>query len=175
MYRHLSATRRLALTVALSLSILGVSSAASTTQTPEAENGQSTILAAKRNVGSLNTWLGALELTGLADTLEHGGPVTVFAPSDDAFAKLPSGILEDLLHPENREKLIAVLNYHVVPGRLVPASVATREIDLETAEGIYITVDGVDDFKVNDAKVLFADIEAANAIIHVIDDVVVPN
>lgn len=114
-------------------------------------------------------------MTGLDDTLEHGGPVTVFAPSDDAFAKLPSGMLEDLLHPDNRETLVAVLNYHVVPGRLVSASVAAREIDLETAEGINLTVDGADDLKVNDAKVLIADIEAANAIIHVIDDVVVPN
>jgi len=175
MFRHLSPTRRLAASVVLSLSILGVPSATLATQTPEAEIGQSTILTAKRNVGALNTWLGALELTGLDDTLEHGGPVTVFAPSDDAFAKLPSGMLEDLLHPDNRETLVAVLNYHVVPGRLVSASVAAREIDLETAEGINLTVDGADDLKVNDAKVLIADIEAANAIIHEIDDVVVPN
>jgi len=175
MFRHFSAIRRLVASVALSFSVLAVPAAAWANQTSGAEDGQSTILTAKRNVGSLNTWLGALELAGLADRLEHGGPVTVFAPSDDAFAKLPPGILEDLLRPGNREKLVAVLNYHLVPGRLVSASVATREVDLETAEGIYITVDGVDDFKVNDANVLIADIEAVNAIIHVIDDVVVPN
>jgi len=163
--------------VAITICLLFVSTSGPTTanQTNGADVQHKSIVDAKRKVGSLTTWVTALESAGLANTLERGGPVTVFAPSDDAFAKLPPGTLEQLLNPRNRQQLVSVLNYHVVPGKLKSATVDGREIDLETADGIDITVYGVTDLKVNDAKVLIADIEAANGVIHVIDRVVVPH
>ncbi|MGQ9813739.1 MAG: fasciclin domain-containing protein [Candidatus Roseilinea sp.] len=124
--------------------------------------------------GSFKTLAAALEAAGLIETLKGPGPFTVFAPTDEAFAKLPAGTVEDLLKPENKDKLIAVLTYHVVPGKLMAADVV-KLTEATTVQGgkIAIKVDG-GKVMVNDATVTQADIEASNGVIHVIDTVILP-
>ncbi len=123
--------------------------------------------------GSFGTLVAAVQAAELVDTLKGEGPFTVFAPTDEAFAALPEGTVEDLLKPENKDQLIAVLTYHVVPGKVMsgdiagPMSAATvqgSEVDITTEGGVM--VDG--------AKVVTADIEASNGVIHVIDAVILP-
>ena len=124
--------------------------------------------------GQFQTLATALDAAGLVSTLKGAGPFTVFAPTDEAFAKLPAGTVENLLKPENKDQLTAILTYHVVPGRVMSADVA--EIDeARTVNGemIDIEVDG-SAVKVNDATVTAADIAAANGVIHVIDTVILP-
>ena len=124
--------------------------------------------------GSFNTLAKALQAAGLVETLKGTGPFTVFAPTDEAFAKLPAGTLESLLKPENKAKLQAVLTYHVVPGKVMAADV-TKKTSAKTVEGsdIRITVrDG--SVHVNDATVVKADVAASNGVIHVIDAVILP-
>lgn len=124
--------------------------------------------------GSFKTLAAALKAAGLVDTLKGEGPFTVFAPTDDAFAKLPAGTVESLLLPENRDKLIAVLTFHVVPGKVLASDV----VKLKSAR----TVNGKDVMiKVNDkgvmvdaARVVATDIEASNGVIHIIDSVILP-
>ena len=125
--------------------------------------------------GDFNTLAAALQAAGLVDTLKGDGPFTVFAPTDEAFAKLPAGTVENLLKPENKDQLIAVLTYHVVPGKVT----AEQVVNLSTAT----TVQGTDiDIKVMDgtvhidnATVAKADIMTSNGVIHVIDEVILPN
>ena len=124
--------------------------------------------------GQFETLAAALDAAGLVSTLKGAGPFTVFAPTDEAFAKLPDGTVEKLLEPENKDQLTAILTYHVVPGKVMAADVA--EIDeAQTVNGkmIDIEVDG-SSVKVNDATVTAADIAAANGVIHVIDTVILP-
>ena len=110
----------------------------------------------------------------MVDTLKGPGPFTVFAPTDDAFAKLPAGTLEDLLKPENKAKLQAILTYHVVPGKVMAADVV-KISSAKTASGqdLSIKVEG-GTVMVDDAKVAKTDIECSNGVIHVIDTVVLP-
>jgi uncharacterized surface protein with fasciclin (FAS1) repeats len=125
--------------------------------------------------GSFNTLAAALQAGDLVGTLKGEGPFTVFAPTDAAFAKLPAGTVENLLKPENRDQLVAILTYHVVPGKVMSADV----VKLNKAK----TVNGQDvDIKVemgtvsiDNATVVSADIEASNGVIHVIDTVILPN
>lgn len=124
--------------------------------------------------GSFNTLVAAVTAADLVDTLKSAGPFTVFAPTDDAFAKLPAGTVEDLLKPENKAKLQEILLYHVVPGKVMAADVvkissATTANDMKLA----IIVDGKT-VKVNDAVVTQADIMTSNGVIHVIDAVMLP-
>jgi uncharacterized surface protein with fasciclin (FAS1) repeats len=123
--------------------------------------------------GSFKTLAAALSAAGLVDTLKGAGPFTVFAPTDEAFAKLPAGTVEDLLKPENKEKLIAILTYHVVPGRVMAKDVRTG--DAKTVNGkplkLNVTAGKV---MVNEAQVVSADVAASNGVIHVIDRVVLP-
>ncbi|MCA9300363.1 MAG: fasciclin domain-containing protein [Phycisphaerales bacterium] len=125
--------------------------------------------------GSFNTLLAAAKAAGLAETLMGDGPFTVFAPTDEAFAKLPTGTVESLLKPENRDTLRAILTYHVVPGA-VNAATVTRLNDAVTVNGqavsIMATEHGV---KVDDANVVKTDITCSNGIIHVIDRVILPS
>ena len=100
--------------------------------------------------------------------------MTVFAPSDDAFARLPSGRLEELLQPENRTELVAVLKYHVVPGAITFSDIAGEATTLETLEGGALDIDAVEHIKVNTANMSSADIEASNGVIHEIDAVLIP-
>jgi uncharacterized surface protein with fasciclin (FAS1) repeats len=124
--------------------------------------------------GQFQTLAAALEAAGLVETLKGEGPFTVFAPTDDAFAKLPAGTVETLLKPENKDQLTAILTYHVVPGRLMSQDVAGID-EAETVNGkmIDIEVDG-SAVKVNAATVTQADIAASNGVIHVIDAVILP-
>jgi uncharacterized surface protein with fasciclin (FAS1) repeats len=124
--------------------------------------------------GTFNTLATGLQAAGLVDTLKGTGPFTVFAPTDDAFSKLPPGTVESLLKPENREKLKAILLYHVVAGD-VTAAQAMRMSSAKTVNGqdLKLTVSG-GTVMVNDARVIKADISASNGVIHVIDTVLLP-
>lgn len=125
--------------------------------------------------GSFNTLVAALKAAGLVETLKGEGPFTVFAPTDEAFAKLPAGTVEDLLKPENIDKLRAILTYHVVPGRVKSSDVANLS-SAETVQGQPLRIRvRYGTVNVDNAKVVQADIMARNGVIHVIDTVVVPN
>jgi transforming growth factor-beta-induced protein len=124
--------------------------------------------------GSFKTLAAALQAAGLVDTLKGKGPFTVFAPTDEAFAKLPAGTVEDLLKPENKAKLTAILTYHVVAGD-VPASKVMTLKEVKTVNGEMATI-RVDHgtVMIDGAKVVKADIQASNGVIHVIDSVILP-
>jgi uncharacterized surface protein with fasciclin (FAS1) repeats len=126
------------------------------------------------STGQFKTLASALDAAGLVETLKGDGPFTVFAPTDEAFAKLPAGTLENLLKPENKDQLVAILTYHVVPGKVEAADVAKiNEAKTVNGKMINIKVKG-DTAMVNDAKVTKADIAASNGVIHVIDTVILP-
>lgn len=124
--------------------------------------------------GSFKTLVAAVKAAGLVDTLKGDGPFTVFAPSDDAFSKLPKSAMADLLKPENKSKLQSILTYHVVSGKVKAADVVKLK-SAKTVQGqtVAIKVDG-DKVMVNGAKVLKTDIECSNGVIHVIDSVITP-
>lgn len=126
------------------------------------------------SAGSFKTLVAAVKAAGLVDTLKGEGPFTVFAPTDEAFGKLPEGTIDDLLKPENKAKLQAILTYHVVPGKVMAADVAGIE-SAKTVNGqdLSIAVEG-DAVMVDKAKVIKADILCSNGVIHVIDTVVLP-
>ena len=124
--------------------------------------------------GKFTTLVAAVKAAGLVDTLKGAGPFTVFAPSDDAFAKLPKGTVEDLLKPENKAKLAAILTYHVVPGKVMAADIKGKKMGVKTVQGSEVAVDAMGDVKVNDAKVTAADVVTSNGVIHVIDTVLMP-
>jgi uncharacterized surface protein with fasciclin (FAS1) repeats len=126
------------------------------------------------SAGSFSTLVAAVEAAGLAETLKGDGPFTVFAPTDDAFAKLPEGTVEDLLKPENIEKLKGILTYHVVPGKVMAADVVKLET-VTTVNGKNITISQKDGAVfIDEAQVVKTDIEASNGVIHVIDMVIMP-
>lgn len=131
------------------------------------------IVAIAAGADNFKTLVAAVKAAGLVETLQGAGPFTVFAPTDEAFAKLPAGTLEELLKPENKAKLTAILTYHVVPGKVMAADVKTmkaktvngKELSVEVKDG-KVTVDG--------ANVVKTDIVGSNGVIHVIDAVVLP-
>jgi len=124
--------------------------------------------------GSFKTLAAALNAAGLIDTLKGKGPFTVFAPTDDAFAKLPAGTVETLLKPENKAQLVAILTYHVVPGA-VTASQVTRLKGAKTVNGQSVTIGTMGgSVTIDKAHVVKADIKASNGVIHVIDAVMLP-
>jgi len=124
--------------------------------------------------GSFKTLAAALKAAGLIDTLKSAGPFTVFAPTDDAFAKLPAGTVDNLLKPENKDQLIKVLTYHVVSGKVMAADVV-KLTSAKTIEGEELTVKSADGkVMINNATVTKADIAASNGVIHVIDTVLLP-
>ena len=127
------------------------------------------------SAGSFKTLVAAVQAAGLVDTLKGVGPFTVFAPTDDAFAKLPAGTVEDLLKPENKDKLVAILTYHVVPGRVMSGDIAGKEMAVASVQGETIDVNATSGVMVDDASVVTADIEADNGVIHVIDSVIMPS
>ena len=124
--------------------------------------------------GNFKTLVAAVQAAGLVDTLKSKGPFTVFAPTDEAFAKLPAGTVEMLLKPENKDKLVAIITYHVVPGKVMAADVAGKELMVKSVEGSEIDVNGKDGVMVDQAKVIKADIVTDNGVIHVIDAVIMP-
>lgn len=140
---------------------------------PAAETAKQDIVTIAAGNEDFSTLVAAVKAAGLVDTLKGDGPFTVFAPTNDAFAKLPAGTVEDLLKPENKDKLTAVLTYHVVAAKVMAADVKPGEVatvqggkvKIEVKDGT-VTVDG--------AKVVKTDIEATNGVIHVIDTVILP-
>lgn len=123
--------------------------------------------------GSFNTLVAAVQAAGLVDTLKGEGPFTVFAPTDEAFAKIPKAQLDALL--ADTEALTAVLTYHVVPGRIMSATlVDERFTTAKTVQGEAVTIDARTNVKVNGANVVNADIVASNGVVHVIDSVILP-
>ena len=126
------------------------------------------------SAGSFSTLVTALVEADLVNTLKGDGPFTVFAPTDEAFSKLPDGTVAELLKPENKEKLIAILTYHVVPGKVMAKDVVTMEL-AKTFNGkaVSFDVDGAS-VKIDGANVVKTDIETSNGVIHVIDSVILP-
>ena len=125
--------------------------------------------------GKFNTLVAALKAAGLVNTLNGKGPFTVFAPSDTAFSKLPAGTVDGLLKPENKAKLVSILAYHVIPGKVMSGDIAGNKISVKTVQGSEISVDAMYGVKINDSNVVSADIAATNGVIHVIDKVLIPN
>ena len=123
--------------------------------------------------GNFTTLVAAVQAAGLVETLKGEGPFTVFAPTDAAFAALPAGTVEDLLKPENKDKLVSILTYHVVPGKVMSGDL-TEGMKAKTVQGgeVTITLDG--GAKVNGAAISTPDIETSNGVIHVIDAVILP-
>lgn len=131
------------------------------------------IVTVAASAGTFNTLVAAVKAAGLADTLKGPGPFTVFAPTDEAFAKLPAGTVDSLLKPENKQKLAGILTYHVVPGKVMAADVKTMQAKTVNGQSLAINV-GNRGVTVNGAKVVTTDIAASNGVIHVIDTVVLP-
>ena len=126
------------------------------------------------SAGQFNTLVAAVEAADLVNTLKGDGPFTVFAPTDEAFAALPEGTVENLLKPENKDQLIAVLTYHVVPGKIMSSDIAGTATMVESVQGSELDVNATDGVTVDGATVVTADIETDNGVIHVIDRVVLP-
>ena len=135
---------------------------------------RSDIVTTAASAGSFSTLVAAVKAAGLAETLSSPGPFTVFAPTDEAFAKLPAGTVESLLKPENREKLRAILTYHVVPGAVLASDVVKLRT-AKTVQGkeVNIAVSG-EGVRIDKAKVTTTDIRCTNGVIHVIDTVLLP-
>jgi len=125
------------------------------------------------SAGSFGTLVAAVEAAGLVETLKGDGPFTVFAPTDEAFAALPEGTVESLLQPENKDQLVAILTYHVVPGKVMSTDLSNG-MSATTVQGGDITVDLSEGVKINEASVVSADVQASNGVIHVIDSVILP-
>ncbi|MEM9529904.1 MAG: fasciclin domain-containing protein [Pseudomonadota bacterium] len=137
-------------------------------------SSSNTIVDVAASAGQFGTLLAAAKAAGLADALAGEGPLTVFAPTDDAFAALPEGTVETLLKPENKDQLVSILTYHVAPARLKAADVVgLNEVDTLNGQSPAVTVNG-SRVKINDANVVKVDIMASNGIIHVIDKVLLP-
>ena len=132
------------------------------------------LVATAASAGAFETLLAAAKAAGLAETLAGGGPFTVFAPTDEAFAKLPEGTVASLLRPENRDKLAAILKLHVVSGRVYsPDALAAGEARALSGDALQIQVRERDAY-VNGAKIVDVDLDASNGVIHVIDTVILP-
>ncbi|HSF63591.1 MAG TPA: fasciclin domain-containing protein [Paracoccaceae bacterium] len=123
--------------------------------------------------GSFTTLVAAVQAAGLVETLKGEGPFTVFAPTDAAFAALPAGTVENLLKPENKDQLVAILTYHVVPGKVMSTDLS-EGLKAATVQGAEVTITLEGGAKVNGATISAADVAATNGVIHVIDAVILP-
>jgi uncharacterized surface protein with fasciclin (FAS1) repeats len=162
---------RVALAAVLSTGIVASASAGGSMKTAATEKD---IVDTAVSAGNFTTLVAAVKAAGLVETLKGDGPFTVFAPTDEAFAALPEGTLDSLLSPENKDKLVAILTYHVVPGRVMSGDIAGKALAADTVQGGKLAIDATKDVKVNDARVITADISTSNGVIHVIDKVVLP-
>jgi len=124
--------------------------------------------------GSFTTLVAAVTAAGLVETLKGTGPFTVFAPTDNAFAKLPEGTVVHLLKPENKDTLVSILTYHVVLGTVMSADIAGKALHVTTVQGADVVIDATNGVTVGGATVVAADIEATNGVIHVINAVIMP-
>ncbi len=124
--------------------------------------------------GSFTTLVAAVQAAGLVETLQSPGPFTVFAPTDEAFAKLPAGTVESLLLPENKDTLVSILTYHVVAGNYPASSLVGKRGALTSVQGQSLHIDGRNGVTVENATVITPDVMASNGVIHVIDSVMLP-
>ena len=132
------------------------------------------LVAVAAGAGNFTTLVAAVKAAGLVETLQGKGPFTVFAPTDEAFAKLPAGTVESLLKPENKAKLAGILTYHVVPGKVMAADVKTMKVKSVNGKELTIKVEA-GHVSVDQAKVIKTDVLAENGVIHVLDTVVLPD
>ena len=145
-----------------------------TTAIPAMADGHSKdIVDTAVSAGSFGTLVAAVQAAGLVDTRKGEGPVTVFAPTDEAFAALPKGTVDSLLQPENKDQLVAILTYHVVPGKVMSTDLSDG-MTATTVQGSDVTIGTTGGVTVNGANVVAADVEASNGVIHVIDAVILP-
>jgi uncharacterized surface protein with fasciclin (FAS1) repeats len=156
------------------LTFISAALAAVLISTAPARAAEKDIVDTAVGAGIFNTLVAAVTAADLVGQLKSPGPFTVFAPTDDAFAKLPAGTVESLLKPENKAKLVAVLTYHMVPGKVMSGDIAGKTLDVATAQGQGIKVDASSGVTVNGANVVKADIQASNGVVHVIDAVILP-
>jgi uncharacterized surface protein with fasciclin (FAS1) repeats len=161
-----SATTYLAV-IALSVALFAF------TSTAKSQNNSSDIVDLAVQTDALSTLVQAVKAGGLVETLKGDGPFTVFAPTNEAFEKLPEGTLESLLKPENKDKLVQILTYHVVPGNIMSTDLEDG-MTAKTAEGSEIKVKLGESVMINNATVVKADIKASNGVVHVIDTVIMP-
>ena len=174
--KHASFQKLLTLTAVLALvTITSQASLAGNKAKSEEAAKEKDIVGTAVAAGDFETLVAAVQAAGLVETLQGEGPFTVFAPTDEAFAKLPEGTVEDLLKEENREQLIAILTYHVVSGRVMAKDVV--ELDkATTVEGSELQIKVKDgEVMVDGARVLKTDINTSNGVIHVIDTVMIPS
>ena len=157
------------------LGVLAVATSVLLSSGPAMSYMKKDIVGTAVDAGSFTTLVAALKSAGLVDVLKGDGPFTVFAPTDEAFKALPEGTVADLLKPENKEKLIAVLTYHVVPGKTLAADLTGKKVTVKTVEGSPIKINGTNGVKVNEASVVKPDIMTSNGVIHVINKVILPN
>ncbi len=139
---------------------------------PEASSASNNIVEAATD--QFKTLAKAIEAAGLAETLSSEGPYTVFAPTDEAFAALPEGVLEELLMPENKEILVQLLSYHVVPGAVTSSQIQSGEVETLAGESLAVQLGTDGTVAINNAKVTQADIQASNGVIHAVDQVILP-
>jgi uncharacterized surface protein with fasciclin (FAS1) repeats len=170
-------TALVAVAAAAALTLVGCSSSTDETASESAVAseevaGSGTVVEIASTTDGFSTLVTAVGAADLVDTLNSDGPFTVFAPTDEAFAALPAGVLDALLLPENKDVLAKILTYHVVPGTVLAADVTDGEV--ATVEGQNVTLSTADGVTVNGAKVVQADIVASNGVIHVIDAVILP-
>ena len=159
-----------AITIALSLTVVAFPSAAAD------HKHKMDIVDTAVHAEIFGTLAAALSAANLIDVLKGNGPFTVFAPSDEAFSKLPGGTVENLLKPENMDQLVAVLTYHVVPGKVLSTDIMRGSNSVATVQGSSVTImKSYDAVKINQATVVMADVEATNGVIHIIDEVLLPN
>jgi uncharacterized surface protein with fasciclin (FAS1) repeats len=161
----------IAVALALTLSACGSDSEESM-ETATEETSVGTIVEVAIGAGNFSTLVAAVTAADLVETLSGAGPFTVFAPTDEAFAALPAGVLDALLLPENKATLAKILTYHVVSGQVMAADVTDG--DVATVEGQTIKLSTMDGVTVNGAKVVAADVAASNGVIHAIDAVILP-
>ena len=144
-----------------------------TAQAEKTEKAQPTVVEIAVGNEDFSTLVAAVKAAGLAEALSSEGPFTIFAPTNEAFAKLPAGTVESLLKPENKEKLAAILKYHVVAGKVMAADVSAGEV--ETLNGAKATISiGGGKVMIDKATVVKTDIAGSNGVIHVIDSVILP-
>ena len=173
--KKMTDARRAAVSAAMLLLLIAVvSGTGATVATAQQQGGQTpppqNIYFTAQNAGNFNTFIEAVKAAGLVDTLKGGGPFTVFAPTDEAFAKLPANTLQELLKPENKEKLKDLLTTHIFPVKAT-ASELTKLNDAKTLKRNSLRFDASDGLKVGKAKVTQSDINASNGVIHAIDTV----
>lgn len=156
------------------LPILVIFAVAMTTNNEINKTAENDIIDLAVNTDILSTLVAAVQAADLVEVLQGDGPFTVFAPTNEAFAKLPEGTVENLLKPENKDQLIAVLTYHVVPGKVMSGDLSDN-MNATTVQGTDVNV-RVNNYgvRVNGARVVQADIEATNGVVHVIDTVILP-